>query len=128
MWSYLWLPMLFLFFKESMTEKGLPWWFSGKESACQGRRLRFNPWVRKIPWIRKWQPTPVVLPGKSHGQRSLDGYSPSGSRVWHNLATKQQQWKKMIPVTHLQEHTFFGGRDLGLFSGFLLIMFCFYKL
>ena len=40
-------------------------------------RLGFNPWVRKIPWKRKWQPTPVFLPGKSDGQRSLVGhYSP----------------------------------------------------
>ena len=38
--------------------------------------LSFNPWVRKIPWRRKWQPTPVFLPGESHGQRSLAGYSP----------------------------------------------------
>ena len=35
------------------------------------RRRKFNPWVGKIPWRRKWQPTPVFLPGKSHGQRSL---------------------------------------------------------
>ena len=40
------------------------------------KRHRFNPWVRKTPWSRKWQPTPVFLPGKSHGQRSLAGYSP----------------------------------------------------
>ena len=39
-------------------------------------RPRFNPWVRKIPWRRKWQPTPAFLPGKSPGQRSLAGYSP----------------------------------------------------
>ena len=37
---------------------------------------RFHPWLRKIPWRRKWQPTPVFLPGKSHGHRSLVGYSP----------------------------------------------------
>ena len=52
---------------------------SGKESACQcGRhkRYRFDLWVEKIPWSRKWQPTPVFLPRKSHGQRSLAGYSP----------------------------------------------------
>ena len=36
----------------------------------------FDPWVRKISWRRKWQPTPVFLPGKSHGQRSLADYSP----------------------------------------------------
>jgi len=40
------------------------------------RETWFNPWIRKIPWRRKWQPTPVLLPGKSHGQRSLVGYSP----------------------------------------------------
>ena len=50
-------------------------WLTGKESACQCRRHRFDPWVGKIPWRRKWQPIPVFLPGKSHGQRSLTGYS-----------------------------------------------------
>ena len=57
-------------------EKGLPWLLSGKESAWQYRRHRFNPWVRKIPWRRKWQPIPVFLPVKSHGQRNQVGYSP----------------------------------------------------
>ena len=40
----------------------------------------FNPWVGKISWSRKWQPTPVLLPGKSHEQRSLVGYSPWGRK------------------------------------------------
>ena len=56
---------------------------SGKEPACQCRRHKrhwFDPWVRKIPWRRKWQPTPVFLPGESHGQRSLAGYSPRGHK------------------------------------------------
>ena len=44
--------------------------------CLQCRRPGFDPWVRKIPWRRKWQPTPVLLPGKSHGQRSLADYSP----------------------------------------------------
>ena len=48
--------------------------WSGKESSCQCRSHGFNPWVRTMPWRRKWQPTPVFLPGKSHGQRSLTGY------------------------------------------------------
>ena len=39
--------------------------------CLQCRTLRFNPWVRKIPWRKKWQPTPEFLPGKSHGERSL---------------------------------------------------------
>ena len=46
-----------------------------KESICQGRKLGFNPWVRKIPWRMKWKPTPVFLPEKTYGQRSLVGYS-----------------------------------------------------
>ena len=46
----------------------------------QGRGRRFDPWVRKTPWRRKWQPTPVFLPGKSHGQRSLEGYSAWGHK------------------------------------------------
>ena len=58
----------------------LPSWLSGKQSVCQCRRCRFNPWVRKIPWRRKWQPTPVFLPGESHRQRSLAGYSPWGHK------------------------------------------------
>ena len=56
---------------------------SRKDSACQCRRHKkhaFDPWVRKIPWSRKWQPTPVFLPGKSHGQRILVGYSPRGRK------------------------------------------------
>jgi len=60
---------------------GLPRWCNGKESAHQWRRVKrceFDPWVRKIPWRRNWQPTPVFLPGKSHGQRSLVGYIPWG--------------------------------------------------
>ena len=68
----------------------LPSWHSGKESVCQCRRLKrwgFNSWVRKIPRRRKWQPTPVLLLGKPHGQRNLVGYSPWGrERVGHDWA------------------------------------------
>ena len=63
---------------------GFPGGPSGKESACQCRkqkRRRFDPWVAKIPWRRKWHPTPVFLPGESHGQRSLVGYSPWGHKT-----------------------------------------------
>ena len=58
---------------------GLPRCLSGKESACR-RRCEFDPWVRKIPWRRKWQPTPVFLLRKSHGQRILECYSPWGGK------------------------------------------------
>ena len=56
---------------------------SAKEPACQCRRHKrcgFNPWVRKIPWRRTWQPPPVFLPRESHGQRRLAGYSLWGCR------------------------------------------------
>ena len=46
------------------------------KNVCQCRRCVFNPWVRKIPWRKKWQPTPVLLCEKCHGQSSLAGYSP----------------------------------------------------
>ena len=70
---------------------GLSWWLSGKELTCQCRRYAFNPWVRKIPWRRKGQPTPVFLLEKSHAQRSLVGYSPWGwKRIRHDVMTKQQ--------------------------------------
>ena len=63
--------------------EGLPRWLSGKESACRCKRYRrcgFDPQVGKLPWRRKWQPTPVFFPAKSHGQRSLVGYSPYGHK------------------------------------------------
>ena len=47
------------------------------------RRHRFDPWVGRSPWRRKWQPTPVFLPGKFCGQRSLGGYRPWNHRVGH---------------------------------------------
>ena len=63
--------------------------FSGKESTYQCSRRKFCLWVRKIPWRRAWQPTPLFLTGKSHGQRSLVGYSLWGlKRVGNNLVTK----------------------------------------
>ena len=63
----------------------LSWWLIDKGSSCQCRRCGFNT------WRRKWQPTPVFLPGKSHWQRSLVGYSPwSCKRVGQDLETKQK--------------------------------------
>ena len=64
--------------------EGLPRWLSGKEPAFQCRRHRkhgHDPWVRKIPWSRKWQRTPVLLPGKFYGHRSLVGSQKSQTRL-----------------------------------------------
>ena len=66
----------------------LPRWHNGKEPAGRCRRCkrrRFDPWVGKIPWSRKWQPTAVFLPEKSRGQRSWAGCSPKGHKELDTL-------------------------------------------
>ena len=66
---------------------GFPGGTSGKEPTCQFRRQNkcgFDPWFGKIPWRKKWEPTPVFLPGESHGPRSMVGYSPWGCRIRHD--------------------------------------------
>ena len=73
--------------------EGLPRWLSGKESTSQCRmrkRYRFHPWVRKIPWWRKWQPTLVFLLGESHGQRSLMVYTCGVTKSWTQLSNWAQ--------------------------------------
>ena len=67
----------------SRGQLGLPRWHSGKESARQCRRHKrpgFDSWVGKIPWRRKWQPAPVVLPGKFHGPKEPGGLQSWGRR------------------------------------------------
>ena len=73
--------------KLSTMTLGFLWWLcADQESACQYRKHWFNPWVRKIPWRRNWQPTPVFLPGESHGQ-SGRLQSMGLQRVRYNWAT-----------------------------------------
>ena len=67
-------------FGETLLSIGLPWWFRGQSLCLQCRRPGFDPWVKKIPWRRNWQPTSVFLPGESHGWRSLVGYNPRGRK------------------------------------------------
>ena len=71
---------LMCYLDKERDQEAFPRWLSGKESTCQCRRLRFNPWVWKIPRSRKWQPIQVFLPGKSHEQRSLVSYNPLGCK------------------------------------------------
>ena len=81
--------------KELTPRWGLPWWLSGKESTCQCKRCsrcRLDSWIRKIPWRRKWQSTPLFLSGKSQGQRRLEDYSPPGckeSGVTEQMSTSE---------------------------------------
>ena len=129
-----------------MSVYGLPRWLCCKnkqtnkqtKTAWQCRRCGFNPRVGKTTWRRKWQPTPIVLSGKSHGQRNLPGYSPWGckelnktehtctsicdclknvhfSLTMSNLKRKFRrqlhlQWHKQIKV--LRNKLNKGGRDL----------------
>ena len=55
-----------LFVISILIKRGLPWWLSGKESSCQCKWCRFDPWFGMMPWKKKWQPTPVFLPRKSN--------------------------------------------------------------
>ena len=68
---------------------GLPWWHNWQRTHLPTQETQIPSLGRDDPWRRKWQPTPVFLPGKPHGQRSLAGYSPWGHEgLRHNLAAK----------------------------------------
>ena len=66
------------------------------------KRHGFDPWVKKIPWRRKWQPMPVFLPGESQGQRSLVGYSPWGCK---ELDTTEATWHTQHGCAHTHPTT-----------------------
>ena len=72
---------------------------SGKGPACQRRRCGFDPCIQKIPWRRKLQPTPVLLPREIHAQRSLAGYSPWGCKS----QTRLSMYLWGIPLKSLPE-------------------------
>ena len=96
----------------SYLKDGLPRVFSGKESTCQYRkhkRCGFNSWVRKIPCRRQWQPTPVLLPGEFHGQRSLAGYSPLGHK-------ESDTTERLSTRTHIPEGCHFKEAKCALLS------------
>ena len=101
-----WHLLLFLHshFITSIKDIGLLKWLNGKEPACQWRRCKrcwFDPWVEKIPCRRKWQPTPLFLPGKSHGQRNQVGYSPWACKE----VDTAEHWIHTHSHTHTHTHT-----------------------
>ena len=100
----------------------------------QYRGPGFDPWVGNIPWMRKWLPTPVLLPGDSHGQRSLVGYSPwscqkSDMTEWlsthttHNLTSLLNNWR-LIP---LNDPPYFAYHLMPLPSGYHLFLLCIFE-
>ena len=80
---------------------GLPWWLRRWriQSACNVGGPRVNCWVWKMPWRREWQPTPVFLPGKSHGQKNLVVYSP-----WGHKRSDMTLWLTLFIVLYLFLH------------------------
>ena len=98
---------------------GFSRWHSGKEPVCQCRRCKrhgFDPWVRKISWNRKWQPTTVFLPGRFRGQRGLMGHSPWGGKesdmTEHVGVCKESDMTEHVGAharahTHTHTHTFY---------------------
>ena len=100
-------------------QSGLPRSTSGKRTHLpmqRPKRHKFSPWVGKIPWSRKWQPTPVFFPGKSHGQRSLAGYSPWGykyadtteksTRVHTHTQNEKHQVPSMDLINSMHQNSF----------------------
>ena len=100
---------------------GFPGGARGNEPACQWRSCGFDFWVCKVPWRKKWQPDLVFLLGKSHGQRSLVGYSlwvPKGqtwlsmhthtSCLYTSLAHLDKQWKACIWICFPCQHMTLG--------------------
>ena len=95
-------------------------WYSDKESACQCRRCKshgFNSWVGKILWNRRWQPTPVFLPGKLYGQRSLEG-----CRAGQECATEHKHMY-MHNYVHMNMNVDSGDRIKEEFKMFTFIYF-----
>ena len=75
---------------------GFPGGSDGKASACNVGDLRSIPGLERSPWRMKWQPTPVLLPGKFHGWRRLVGYGPWNCRVGHDWTTSLVHNKLVI--------------------------------
>ena len=94
--------LLSFFLYPDLRKVELPRWLTGKESTCQCRRHKksgFDPWVGKILWSRKWQPTPVFSPRKFHGQRTLVDSPWDYKRVGHDLATEHTHTLKKVTST-----------------------------
>ena len=115
-----WDSKVWVFFKACFMEKKkkkkktLPWWLRWQSICLQCRRPGFNPWIGKIPCRRKWKPTPVILPGKFHGRRSLVGYSPwdlKESDMTKQLHFMKKKGKWFQFLLHLSFST---GNPLGL--------------
>ena len=103
--------------KSSYCNTGFPLWLRRSSVCLQRGRPGFDPWVRKILWRRRWQPTPVFLPGKSHGRRSPVGYSPWGCRVRHDWVTSLHCNIKASLMAQMGKESACNAWDLGSIPG-----------
>ena len=103
--------------------RGLPRWHSSKESTCQCRRLRFNPWVRKIPWGRKWQPTPVFLQENSMDRGAWWATVLGVTKNQTQLGNWAQWWWIMSIVTGLWSVLYFDSNHSFFHSANTLSMY-----
>ena len=113
--------------------EGFPGGSVVKNLSANAADTSFNPWVGKIPWRRKWQPTPVFLPGKSHEQRSLADYNPWGcKRVRHSLVTKtttQSLWvRSWVWLTWSSDSGALASVQSSVGCCYSLLFFFFFKL
>ena len=92
--------LVYFFFLRAPKDIWRPWWLRQERVCLQCGRPGFDSCVRKFSWRRKWEPTPVFLPGESHGRRSLAGYSPRGRK---ELArTERLHFQRYLrPVSYL---------------------------
>ena len=90
---------------------GLPRWLSGKASVCQCGRQEFETWVRKTPWRREWLPTPVFLPGKSQGPRSLAATAHGVTKSWTPLSDQRATKLSLRPGNSEQPGALLSCRD-----------------
>ena len=99
----------------------LPWWLRWWRVCLQCGRLGLDPWVRKIPWRRNWQPSPVLLTGKSHGQRSLVNYRPWGHK---ESDTTERLTTTLMNVTRDMKQDIWVNFILNIFKLYIYIHIC----
>ena len=117
-WATREVPQLLFFLK--LPYVLFPRWLSGKESTCQCRRCRFDPWVGKIPQRRKWQPTPVLLPEKLYEQKSLAGsWGPWGLSMYLSIS---HIYPTYLSITYLSAYYL----SISHISSYLLSIYLFY--
>ena len=95
--------------RENIVVLGLTWWLNGKEATYKCKRHGFNSWVRKNPWRRKWQLSPVFLPGKFCEKGSLEGYCLWGCKELditehiHEIWETHEWRRKRFDVTSIKK-------------------------